>query len=116
MKTIKVLGIGSPFGDDQVGWKVIELLKSHLPFSEHITLGQHDRPGARLLELMGGANTVYLIDAIKSGHPLGTIHCFKNTEIFTIKNHLSTHDLGLAQALQLAKALDVLPEHVILLA
>jgi hydrogenase maturation protease len=115
---IKVLGIGSPFGDDQAGWKVADALKQLISMDANrlhdVIIESHDRPGVGLIELMSGASTVFIIDAVKSGSELGTIHRFKNNDIFESKHRLSTHDMGVSQALQLASALNALPEQVIL--
>lgn len=113
MNEIKVLGIGSPFGDDQLGWIVAESLipdLAHLP----ISIEAHDRPGMRLLELMNKATFVFLIDAIKSEDKIGTIHRLHNDEILSVEDRLSTHNIGIAQALALGKALTTLPENIIL--
>jgi hydrogenase maturation protease len=118
MKLIKVLGIGSPFGDDQVGWKVVDALKQQLSMHTNIDLlvsiENHDRPGVRLIELMSGAHTVFIIDAIKSNSEIGTIHRFKNHDIFELENRLSTHNMGVSEALQLGSALNALPDNIIL--
>ncbi|HAU1152439.1 TPA: hydrogenase maturation protease [Legionella pneumophila] len=118
MNLIKVLGIGSPFGDDQVGWLVADCLKTELSkehcISKTLIIESHDRPGLRLIELMNPAKVVFLIDAVKSGCAPGTIHRLKNNEIFTFQNKLSTHEMGVAEALQIGDSLNALPEHVIL--
>jgi hydrogenase maturation protease len=115
---IKVLGIGSPFGDDQVGWKVADALKQqismHANIAPFVIIENHDRPGGRLIELMSEASTVFIIDAIKSNSEIGTIHRFKNNDIFELENRLSTHNMGVSQALQLGKALNALPNNIIL--
>lgn len=117
MKLIKVLGIGSPFGDDQVGWKVAEVLKKHMSTyvntPQHLIIESHDRPGMRLIELMSGASAVFIIDAVKSNSEAGTIHRFKNNEIFAAETRFSTHDIGVSQALQLGSALNLLPDNII---
>lgn len=117
MSLIKVLGIGSPFGDDQAGCKVAELLKQkilpHVYLFQHISIESHDRPGLRLIELMNGASTVFIIDAVKSGSETGTIHRFKKQDILASECRLSTHDMGVIQALQLGEALKALPENII---
>ena len=116
MNMIKILGIGSPFGDDQAGWKVAEALKQHL--SQHtdifpfIHIESHDRPGAHLIELMKGFNTVFIIDAIKSGRETGTIHRFQEENIWEFESTLSSHDISILQALQLASALNELPDNI----
>lgn len=118
MKSIKVLGIGSPFGDDQVGWRVAETLKQQLSLHDHkaqdVNIESHDRPGIRLIELMSEASTIFIIDAVKSGSEAGTIHRFENNEIFESDNRFSTHDIGVSQALQLGCSLNALPANIIL--
>lgn len=114
MNQIKILGIGSPFGDDQAGWRVAEFLKQELFSDPLLTIESHDRPGVRLIELMNNASTVFLIDAVKSGALPGTIHRLKNNEIYDLNTMISTHDMGVAQALELGRSLNALPEHIIL--
>ena len=116
MNKIKVLGIGSPFGDDQLGWKVAEALKHDL--SQHrdifpfVSIESHDRPGARLIELMKGFNAVVIIDAIKSGREIGTIRRFQKEDIGEFESRFSTHENSILQALQLASALNELPNNI----
>lgn len=118
MNLIKILGIGSSFGDDQAGWKVIEILKNKLlkqsDIYQNIELEYSDRPGSRLIELIKGFDNVYLIDAVKTGSDIGTICRLQNQEIEEYKNLMSTHHIGVAQALQLARALNELPKNIIL--
>ena len=118
MRTLSVLGIGSPFGDDQLGWEVVKLLQQQerlhhfIPHQLHLTCC--DRPGMYLLELMRNATDVFLIDAVKTGAAIGTLHCFKNEDIEDLGHALSTHGLGIAEAMRIGAALHELPEHVTL--
>ena len=118
MTALRVFGIGSPFGDDQLGWAVVNLLKQQASLLHYIPHRLHiaccDRPGMYLLELMRHAKTVFLIDAVTSGSPIGTLHCFVNTDIEACGNTLSTHGLGIAEAMKMGAALNELPERVIL--
>ena len=118
MSELRVLGIGSPFGDDQLGWEVVKLLEQCIDLnqftSDQLQLICCDRPGMYLLELMKDANTVFLIDAIKTGAACGTLHRFKNQEIEAISNPLSSHTLGITEAMKMGRALDELPPNVIL--
>lgn len=111
---IKVLGIGSPFGDDQAGWKVVENLQNQKNISPGVKIEQHDRPGLRLLELMHDADIVYLIDAVKSGKKIGTLYRLEESEINENIDLLSTHGMGISQALELGRALNILPKTIIL--
>lgn len=117
MNRINVLGIGSPYGDDQAGWKVVDLLKQNIVIppniSPYVLIECHDRPGIRLIELMSKTDTVFLIDAIKTNKPLGTIHRFKKEDILEPKNQFSSHHIGVLQALQIAEALNLLPNKIL---
>lgn len=118
IQSLKVFGIGSSFGDDRVGWTVIEKLqqKSELiPYiPKQLQLQKLDRPYTELLEYMQEARTVILIDAIKSGSPLGTIHQYENPQFENNTNLFSTHRMGVIQTLQLGSALNDLPKKLFL--
>ncbi|ARB93718.1 hydrogenase maturation protease [Legionella longbeachae] len=117
MSFIKVLGIGSPFGDDQAGWEVAEALKRQLAactaISAHVHIERIDHPGIRLVELLRTSDTVFLIDAVRSNSTLGTIHQFTNEDIVDSAPKFSTHNIGVLQALQIASALNELPNHLL---
>lgn len=118
MNELHVLGIGSPFGDDQLGWDVVKLLQQQPTLSginpQQLHLEYYDRPGMHLLKLMVPAQTVFLIDAVKTNAAIGTLHCFQNEEIENISGTLSTHDFGIAEVMQMGKALQLLPQKVVL--
>lgn len=118
MTELKVLGIGSPFGDDSLGWEVVTLLqqqaklKSFTP--ERLQFIYCDRPGLHVLELLHDTKAVFLIDAIKSGGVAGSLFCLKNEEIEEVTATNSTHALGIGYALKMGKALNILPKEVVL--
>ncbi|MCX7116394.1 MAG: hydrogenase maturation protease [Legionellales bacterium] len=118
MSELHVLGIGSPFGDDQLGWEVVKLLQQSPIISlctpEQLHIAYCDRPGMHLLELMRPAQTVFLIDAVKTGAALGTLHRFQNEQIEDLGDTLSTHALGIAEAMKIGAILRILPRAVIL--
>ena len=118
MSQLRVLGIGSPFGDDQLGWDVVKLLQQRSvlePFiPKELQLMCCDRPGMYLLELMRDAKCVFLIDAVKTGAAVGTLHCFQNEEISALNSKLSTHAIGLADAITMGAILQELPEKITL--
>jgi hydrogenase maturation protease len=67
-----------------------------------------------LLELMKGASVVLLIDAARSGQAPGTIHRLDASAgpIAPALFPRSTHAVGVAEALELARTLGVLPAKV----
>ena len=68
MKRIKIIGIGSPFGPDQLGWDVVTQLQHTLAEKTNdyqLNFIQCDRPGLRLLEFMQDTDMTILVDAIE---------------------------------------------------
>lgn len=115
MSILQVLGIGSPFGDDQLGWEVVALLQEQTLSrftKEQLHIACCDRPGMYLLELMRPAQTVFLIDAIRTGAAIGTLHCFQNEAIESIDGAFSTHAFGIAAALKMGASLQMLPKQI----
>ncbi len=101
---IRIIGIGSPFGDDAAGLEAArKLVKTPPPNCEVIAA---DRPGTALVDLLEGADAAILIDAVRSGAPPGTIHEFAFDQLdYTMARFVSSHDLGVAAAIQLAQKL-----------
>lgn len=112
--TARVLCIGSPWGDDRIGWLAAEALeKAGAPGRAEISA--HDRPGARLVALMRGAETVVLVDGVRSGAAPGTLHRIEGEAIFSaVARYTSTHGFGLAEAMVLAEKLGELPSRLVL--
>jgi len=117
MTELRVLGIGSPFAEDRVGWEVIKLLQKDSVLTnypkEKLLISYHDRPGLRLIELMEKAKTVFLIDAVRSETTEGRLHCFKNKDLLNMKETCSSHSFDIAHAIEIAKALNVLPKQIV---
>lgn len=107
-KTICIIGIGSPSGDDQTGWQVVDALKDRLP--PEVELIKLDRPGTGLIPLLEYADRVILIDAMQGGSAPGTIRHFSNDEWVDYQKGLSSHGVGVFDTLILAKELGALPE------
>lgn len=117
MTSIRILGIGSPFGDDRLGWMAIDLLIKHKKIkalNNCVYLEKTDRPGLNLLTLLHDAKTVFLVDAVKLGAPLGTIHRLENREIERLIAPVSTHQIGIGEALRMGRMLNQIPDNIIL--
>lgn len=114
MTRILVLGIGSPFGADTIGWQVIDHLERSAVSDDylrnHVDLRREDRPGLYLLELISGYRQVILVDAVVSGAAAGTIHHLQMQDMLRERAVLSTHLAGVADALSLGAVIDMLPE------
>jgi hydrogenase maturation protease len=106
----QVIGIGSPSGDDQAGWLVIDALANRLP--PDIEIIKLDRPGSTLIPLLENADQVILIDAMQGGGLPGEIRHFSKDDWAGYRTGLSSHGLGVFEALMLARELGVLPEEL----
>lgn len=111
MTQIKVLGIGSPFGDDRAGWEVVLKLQQH-SFLRDVAFEVLDRPGLGLLEQLQGVDVLYIVDAVQPKQFPGMIHVLTVEDVLAHQALFSTHDFGVAEALQLANAMNGLPARV----
>ncbi|KTD35042.1 hydrogenase expression/formation protein [Legionella nautarum] len=118
MIELLVIGLGSPFGDDRIGWDVVQLLQQRRALTAYtenqLQFACYDRPGLNLLELIQNAKSVFLIDAVRTGAEIGTLVCLKEDEINVINTIGTTHHFGVAEAIQMGKVLNLLPQNLIL--
>jgi hydrogenase maturation protease len=113
---ILVLGIGNPLmGDDGVGIRVIEML-SQRELPPGVQVEEADLPGWGLPSWFEGQSKVILIDAVQMGQEPGNWRRFRSDEIHAVmeENSLSLHQQDLACGLELAQALDLLPQDLVL--
>ena len=126
-----IIGIGSPHGNDQVGWEVIEQLTSH---ADSCRLGEFRKAAVPhdLLDWIVAERTVHIVDALASdaSEPLrltiahdshGSLQAsFRDEEdiehycAFPRLQSNSTHHFDLLSVLQLAHALGNLPKQLVL--
>jgi len=112
--TTLVIGVGNAHrGDDAVGPLVASRLKQRA--GEKFTVIEQAGEGLALMEIWEGADTVIILDAALSGAPAGAIHRIDATTELMPKDFFrcSTHALGVAEAIELSRALGQLPQRVI---
>jgi hydrogenase maturation protease len=109
-----VIGVGNPWrGDDAAGLHAARALRQLLPAPIEVLEETGEPTG--LLERFEHAEALWLIDAVRSGAAPGAIHRLDAgaeplpPELF----RSSTHHLGLAEAVELARALGRLPDRVV---
>jgi hydrogenase maturation protease len=106
---VRIIGIGSPLGDDRAGWEAAAMLDAVLPREfagrGRVAVEILDRPGARLVDRLNGAETLIIVDAAKSGGVPGSIYRFSAKQLGAMPGGVSSHGFGVAQALSLAGAL-----------
>lgn len=112
---VLVLGLGNVFrGDDGVGRVIARRLRElTLP---GVTVREESGEGAALVDAWKDAGAVILVDAVQSGGAPGTIHRLDATDTPVPLRffHYSTHAFSVAEAVELARALDQLPSRLIL--
>lgn len=105
-----VIGIGNDYrGDDGAGLLVARQLRERVPSA--VTVAEQGGEGARLLESWRDAEQVYIVDAVRSRARPGTIHRF-DAGLHPLPAPLfrdSTHAFGLAEAVELGRAMNQLP-------
>lgn len=115
MTAFRIIGLGNEFrGDDAVGRLAARRLRERV--GSHVDVIEAESSGVELLELMAGVRAVLMIDAARSGQAPGTIHRLDASAgpIAPALFQRSTHAIGVAEALELARTLGVLPNKVIL--
>ncbi len=115
LSLVRILGVGSPFGADRIGWDVAEALARMRWFAALppglVSIACADRPGIRLLELLEAPGLVVLIDAMQGDDPPGTVRRFDGRTLPVAAGFTTTHDFGIKAALDLAGALgEIAPE------
>jgi hydrogenase maturation protease len=110
-----VIGIGNRLrGDDAAGVIAAERLRAAAPTA---TIMELEGEPISLLECWEGEETVVLIDAVVSGSEAGTVHRIDPlaAPLPDYLSRTSTHAIGLADVIELARALDRLPRRLVVL-
>lgn len=108
-----VIGVGNDLrGDDAAGWETVRRLAPSMTLVLHEHGG--DAPG--LVGLWGPHDDVVVVDAVVSDDPAGTI-----VEVDALAAPLpadvswaTTHGAGVAEGIELARALGQLPQSLVL--
>jgi hydrogenase maturation protease len=109
-----IIGLGNDYrSDDAVGRIVSRKLISEA--LNGVRILEESGEGASLMEAWQGADFVILVDAVHSGGKPGTIYRIDAhaEEIPRSFFHYSTHAFSVAEAVELARALDQLPPRLV---
>jgi hydrogenase maturation protease len=112
-----VIGIGNEDrGDDGLGLLVVRALRQRS--WPHIQVLESSGEATALLAAWEEASSVIMVDAVVTSAPPGTLYCW-NLRAHSLPHNYapsSSHAFGLPQALELAQALQYLPEKLLLYA
>lgn len=113
-----VIGLGSPDrGDDAVGRAVARSVAADEP---GVAVLDHEDPTS-LLDLWSGHDPVLVVDAVRSGAAPGTLHWLETgargapvtAGAWRHTGHGGTHAVGLAEMVELGRALGRLPARLV---
>lgn len=109
-----VIGVGNPYrGDDAVGVVIARRVRELAP---GVRVLEEAAEPLELMDTWAGADRVILVDAVVSGTTPGTIHRFEPVgeplpaQLF----RYSTHAFSVAEAIELARAMERLPPELVL--
>jgi hydrogenase maturation protease len=109
-----VVGVGNALrGDDGVGLEVARRLRER---ADDVNVRALEGEGIGLLDVWSGAGAVLLVDGVRSGAAPGTLHRVDATDRrlpAELRGSTSTHALGIAQAIELARTLGRLPRRLV---
>ena len=118
MKLCNIIGIGSHFGFDQVGWKAIEFLRNEFASHPHIKLFSCHRSIFDWWDQVNQFSRVIFIDALIGDLPGDRLHRFnvslegEETLAPAQNREFSSHGIALVDAIRLAQRLQRLPTTV----
>lgn len=105
---LRIVGLGSPQGDDQFGWRVLELLQQET-VPDSVELVALDRPGTGLLPMLQDTEQVLVVDAVDMAAAPGHLIELEASQLLQEPgfSELSSHGIGLIDTLKLAQACQI---------
>lgn len=114
LAVVTVIGIGNPYRrDDGAAGAVVARLRERWGEDPRVRLVELDGESVRVMQAWEGTQVVWIVDAVRSGRPPGTLHevdaqCLADLDD-TGARLGGGHLMGLADSVELARALDRLP-------
>mgnify|MGYP001829137702 CR=1 FL=1 len=111
---VVVIGVGNPDrGDDAAGRRVAAALRGSVP--DGVVVIESDGDPATIMDAWQGADLAVLVDAMVSESRPGVVRRFDATDdpLPIAVNLSSTHGMGAAEAIELARSLGRLPSRLL---
>jgi hydrogenase maturation protease len=113
-RQVIIVGVGNDFrSDDAAGLVVARALRTGVP--KNVAVVELDGEATSLLDVWDGCDLAIVVDAVKGNKPPGHLYRFDALvdpppkELF----RYSTHTFGVSAAIELGRALDRLPDRLI---
>jgi len=114
---LTVIGIGSPFGDDQAGWRVAEALAESTcvtAYDERLVVTACRSPAGELPELLANTDIAIVVDAVRDSGAPGTVYRIEGHDLpVFVAGSLSSHGIALRTMLELSDVLQNSPKAMI---
>lgn len=110
MSQVVVIGMGNPYRqDDAAGLEVARLVEA--AGIDGVRVIELEGEPAGIIDTWAGADVAYVVDAVRSGATVGTVHSIQLDEsgLPTNKKRDSSHAMGLSDAVELGRIMDRLP-------
>lgn len=111
---VVVVGVGNALrGDDGAGLAVAEEVRARAADAVDVRVCEEEP--SRLIDAIGDADVAFIVDAVSTGAPNGSVHRFDASQAAIPARELrsSTHALGIGETLELARALGRLPQRTV---
>ena len=112
-----LIGVGNPYaGDDGAGRVVARRLLARNDCALEVREGSGE--ATSLMNAWTGFDDIVLVDACRGAGPTGSVHRIGPDEVERVARlqHASSHSLGVAAAIGLARALGALPSRLVIYA
>jgi hydrogenase maturation protease len=113
---ILIIGVGNEYRRDDAAGLLVARRVKELGL-ENVKVIEESGEGAHLIEAWKGAETVIIVDAVSSGSNPGSVHRFDATvqKIPSKFFRYSSHAFSVAEAVELARTMNELPPHLIVI-
>ena len=110
---VALIGVGNPWRhDDGIGWAVVAAAGQRL--GKAVDVVESDGEPSRLLEAWYELDLAVVVDGVANGASPGAIHVWAEPSDLPVPSSAAgSHAMGIAEAVALGRALDRLPERLI---
>jgi len=114
---VVVLGLGNVLlADDGIGAAAVDRLERDYRIPPEVRLVEGGTLGLSLLDVVGGAEHLILVDAVATDAPPGTLVRLDGGDVMdAVRERLSVHQVGVADLLNAARLIGRYPASVLLL-
>ncbi|GAB4484810.1 MAG: HyaD/HybD family hydrogenase maturation endopeptidase [Thermodesulfovibrionales bacterium] len=114
--SVLVLGVGNVLmKDEAVGVRAVEELERRYTMPENVQVIDGGTSGIELLSYLCEHDNLIIIDAIKAGHPPGTVLRVEGEDVpAQFRTRLSPHQLGISDLLAAASLTGEMPANLVM--